>query len=389
MSIQIVSPRVGWCRQVMLRQWLAEDGDWLSVGQPICLLQTEHGLVPLIPLRDGFFHARRPLIPPDTRLDWGTPLGFLRFPGADPSTSPYVLPPAPRRRPCRVSGPHLPVSERPARPERGPRTSPRARRLARARGVDLSSLTGTGTAGRIRERDVQQVLPKSRIPLPPFPAAAPAPTRGAVPVDQQYRLEGTFELRRAEAPRGEEPPSSSAPQPAPPSPGVHGLDRLLLAVARARLRTSWPKATKTTGRTERATLALHLVLGLDPSGELQELVLELPTGREELSLVRVQQELRRAWGQVGAQSNDSADFSVVDLAGWPVDVFLPPIASDRIGALAVGAPQQQVVPVAGKLHLRWTRRLILITQSTRLKFLPSLQFFQAIQTALHDDTSRI
>ena len=55
------------------------------------------------------------------------------------------------------------------------KASPLAKRLARERGIDLSSLTGTGPEGRITEVDVPEHAPAAPAASPASPAAAAAP----------------------------------------------------------------------------------------------------------------------------------------------------------------------------------------------------------------------
>ncbi len=64
------------------------------------------------------------------------------------------------------------------------KASPVARRVARERGVDLSSLTGTGPGGRILKSDVESAACRRRhpppLPLPLRPLPRPPDTRGVV-----------------------------------------------------------------------------------------------------------------------------------------------------------------------------------------------------------------
>jgi len=66
--------------------------------------------------------------------------------------------------------------------------TPRARRLARERGIDLAAVRGSGARGRVRERDVPTTAP--RIAPPPersiSPVARPVPA-GAIPVTATRR----------------------------------------------------------------------------------------------------------------------------------------------------------------------------------------------------------
>jgi 2-oxoglutarate dehydrogenase E2 component (dihydrolipoamide succinyltransferase) len=69
----------------------------------------------------------------------------------------------------------LPPVAPPAAPvaERGPRSSPLVRRIAREQSIDLLKVAGTGLGGRITKQDVLKHLESLRTPAP---AAAPSPT---------------------------------------------------------------------------------------------------------------------------------------------------------------------------------------------------------------------
>ncbi|WP_448607870.1 2-oxoglutarate dehydrogenase, E2 component, dihydrolipoamide succinyltransferase [Geodermatophilus sp. URMC 60] len=116
-------------------------------------------------------------------------------PGADygsggvlPSTSPTDAPsPAEAVAPQAPAAPKTPAPA-PAGDGGGQYVTPLVRRLAAERGVDLSSVTGTGVGGRIRKQDVIAAAEKAAAPAPaPAPAAAasgrpsPSPSPAAQP----------------------------------------------------------------------------------------------------------------------------------------------------------------------------------------------------------------
>ncbi len=60
-----------------------------------------------------------------------------------------------------------------AKPERGPRSSPLVRKMAREHGIDLPNVTGSGQGGRITKQDVLRHLDSRQSPAAaPLPAAA-------------------------------------------------------------------------------------------------------------------------------------------------------------------------------------------------------------------------
>src|SRR5262245_22048308 len=120
-------------------------------------------------------------------------------PSASQASAPPVRP-APAREPKPPKA--EPLAAREEATEERVRASPLARRVARDRGVDLSTLTGSGPGGRIVERDVEQVAAKK--PASPEPAtrpravaAAPRPAAAEAPA---ARVE-LGKIRRATAKR--------------------------------------------------------------------------------------------------------------------------------------------------------------------------------------------
>ena len=67
--------------------------------------------------------------------------------------------------------------------EKGIRTSPLVRKMAKEHGVDLSALTGTGAGGRISKQDVQKAIESGVPARPAAPAGRPAAPGAAMPTE--------------------------------------------------------------------------------------------------------------------------------------------------------------------------------------------------------------
>jgi pimeloyl-ACP methyl ester carboxylesterase len=127
--------------------WLKQPGDRFKRGEILLEVETDKTVVEVPALQDGVMvehlAAEADMVPVDAPIARIDVAGVI----AAPATPKAVATSAPA-----VSIPSAPAA---ARAETdGVRASPRARRLARDRGVDLATLIGTGRNGRISGEDV-------------------------------------------------------------------------------------------------------------------------------------------------------------------------------------------------------------------------------------------
>lgn len=120
--------------------WLVPKGVEVRAGQPVVSIETEKAEYEIEAPADG--HLSEPLVREQATATVGTVLAYVLAPGET------IAPAAPRHD---VRPPGAPLSGRGAGP-----VSPRARRLARELGVDLSGISGTGVDGLLVEADVQR-----------------------------------------------------------------------------------------------------------------------------------------------------------------------------------------------------------------------------------------
>jgi pyruvate dehydrogenase E2 component (dihydrolipoamide acetyltransferase) len=136
--------------------WLKQPGDKFRRGEILLEVETDKTVVEVPALQDGLMvehlAAEADMIPVDA------PIARIEIAGA--IDVPIAPKPASTSRSA-IAQPAAPVSVRVS--DAGVRASPRARRLARDRGVDLAALAGTGRNGRITGDDVMAAgVPKSQ-----------------------------------------------------------------------------------------------------------------------------------------------------------------------------------------------------------------------------------
>lgn len=187
-------PRLGWSmEQGTFVAWLKQPGESVTVGEPLFEMEGEKALQQIESTDAGILHLADPAPSAGQSLPVGALLGWLLAPGESPpatsgptpaedtqTSTPAALPPpaAPSvRRLARELGVATeqltgsgqggrilaedvrraaePSQESPLPNSKRIRATPRARKLARQRNIDLSRLVGSGRMGRIRQRDVE------------------------------------------------------------------------------------------------------------------------------------------------------------------------------------------------------------------------------------------
>jgi pyruvate dehydrogenase E2 component (dihydrolipoamide acetyltransferase) len=139
--------------------WLKQVGDTVAFDDPLFEVSTDKVDSEIPSPYDGV--VLEILVPAGETVPVGTPLVRIGEPGAAPQA------PAPPTRPGPAEG-----------NGGGRMLSPMVRRLAAESGIDLSTLRGSGSSGRIRREDVQQAIAQRG---PAAPGVAAAPTAAAPP----------------------------------------------------------------------------------------------------------------------------------------------------------------------------------------------------------------
>lgn len=173
MAFEIRVPRLGWNMESgVFAGWLKKDGDRVEEGTPIFSIESDKALQEVEAFASGILRISPGCPAPGTTVEVGALLGYiaqpdeaLEFEGAAASVS-AAPPPVPVP---------TPPAAAPASPAEAPAASPRARRVARELGVDLSQVQGSGREGRIVERDVREAarLVGAKPQAPPTEAGTP------------------------------------------------------------------------------------------------------------------------------------------------------------------------------------------------------------------------
>ena len=177
MAYTILMPRLGWTMEEgIFGSWLKADGDRIVPGDLLFTVESDKATQEVETFEAGILH-----IPPDAPVSGdvvavGAVLAYLLQEGESLPVSPGASSPA---QPVQA----LPERQTEVAPAagRGPAISPRARRVAGDLKVEWQVLRGSGSSGRIVERDVRAAF------------SPPSPLR-ATPVAQRVAQQAGLDL---------------------------------------------------------------------------------------------------------------------------------------------------------------------------------------------------
>jgi pyruvate dehydrogenase E2 component (dihydrolipoamide acetyltransferase) len=185
-----------------LLEWRVKPGDVVHRGDVIAEIETDKVNMEIEVYSDGV--VERLLAEAGDRVPVGTPIAVIRGEGeSETASEPAGAVPAPPvgTQPPAAFPQAVPRVPR-AEPARGPAVSPAARRLAQEKGIDLTTIAGTGPGGRIQLEDVQRAA-AAAIPATPADRAsrmrqaiAATMTRSAREIPQ-FHVMTTIDMHRA------------------------------------------------------------------------------------------------------------------------------------------------------------------------------------------------
>ena len=200
--------------------WYKAVGDTIEADEPLVSVATDKVDTDVPSPVSGV--VIKLLVPEDETVDVGTPIAIIGAPGAttapapvaaEPTPAPAPAAPAPAA-PAAAPAPAPAVATEPAPAavaEPAPSVvtnsayvTPLVRKLAREKGVDLSTVTGSGVGGRIRKEDVEakaaqiaaekaaqeaaaKAAAQAPAPTAPAPAASAKPAAAKPTVDTTLR----------------------------------------------------------------------------------------------------------------------------------------------------------------------------------------------------------
>lgn len=371
MPIEIQLPRLGWSMEEgKFLAWLKKDGDFIKEGEPLFTLESDKAAQDVESIDSGLLHIAPNGPKPGDVIKVGHVLGYLLAKGEsapvpnqpeekvkDSAPKNLIHSPAPidtlrspsgsLRLSVSLHSALLPTKSRTETP-----ASPRARRAAKERRVDLATLAPTGQGGRIRERDVlaaaavtapQAATSGQKVPLTPMRRAIAArlmhSRQTTVPVTMTARCDATALLAFRQQ-------LKSAGEKAH-LPVIPTLNDLFIKLTAGALRQH-PMLTATWAEDHLLLPdAIHLGVAVDTGeGLLVPVIRDVHSSTLTEIAARSQPLIAAARsGQLAAADMQGACFTLSNLGGLGVEAFTPVINPPESAILGIGTILREAVPL--------------------------------------------
>ncbi|SEJ64001.1 pyruvate dehydrogenase E2 component (dihydrolipoamide acetyltransferase) [Sphingobium sp. AP50] len=177
-----------------LAKWLVKEGDTVSSGDLLAEIETDKATMEFEAVDEGVI-AKILVSEGSEGVKVGTVIAIIAEEGEDVATAAAGggAAPAPKADPvpekAEAAAPAAKADAVPAKASAAPavssgdrvKASPLARRLAEVKGIDLATIAGSGTNGRIVKADIDGAQPGAAAPVAAPTAAAPAVPAAATP----------------------------------------------------------------------------------------------------------------------------------------------------------------------------------------------------------------
>lgn len=461
MAIDICVPRLGWSMETgIFALWLKQDGDEVRPGDLLYVLEGDKAAQEVESFEAGTLHIPATAPQPGDVVKVGQVLGYLLSPGeplpavaASPANSAaraLDVPPLAST----LLKPPFPAPADAATSREFPAAGPATRRLARELGVSLAELTGSGAGGQVLAGDVHRAAPGNIVftaqeNAASAPRSSPRARRAAKELDLDWTtIPGTGSLGRvrerdvlAAAERKNNSPAELSLQPGETAHAVTTTRRIIARRMTASVEGTAPVTLTTTAvatelvraralfqaqyaqqrelvpsyseliawltarvlvqhpwlnaRWEESAIvtssSVHMGMAVEtPAGLLVPVLyhLEKRALPEIVREFRLLAELARL-GKLPATAMQRGTFTITNLGAFGIDAFTPLINVPECAILGIGALRAQPAVIAGEIVPQEQITLNLTFDHRIVDGAPAARFLQGVCSAIENAQARL
>lgn len=385
MATDVIMPALGMAQETgKVLRWLKAEGDAVTQGEILLEIETDKATAELEAPATGVLAQVTATVGEDIPV--GQVIALILAPGETlpgGKVSTLSEPPGPSATPVAAPGAsprQVPAAGPPAHGVRVP-ASPRARRLARERGVDLAALSGRGPGGAVLSSDVAQE------PAQPAPLSTTWRLMAERTTQTWTTVPHFFLTRQVEATRLVAWRSACQRRA---GADITYTDLLVkLAAAALRLRPD-ANVRWEGGRINRAQ-EINIGVAIATDGGLVVPVIHgvdhLPLG--EISRRRTELVAKAREGRLRPEDITGGTFTISNLGMFAVDAFLSILNAPQAAILAVGRIADRVVAVDGQPAVRPVMVLTLSCDHRAIDGARGARFLETLADLIEEPASLI
>jgi len=363
MAFSVVMPALEMAQETgKIISWLKKEGEAITKGQPLLEVETDKAVVEIEAGADGLLAGVKSKEGDVVQV--GTTIAWILAPGETVPVETAAAAQTGRT----MSSSTAPAAAKvaastPAEPARpsggGPQISPKARRLAKEHGVDITRVKGTGPDGTISSEDILAAAAAG-----PVPAAAPAagvePLTGiarlmAERTTQSWQQAPHFFLVREIDAGGLNDARAKFGPAIERDRGVKITHTDLLVALVARTLVKHPKMNASwVGQGIRLNPGINISVAMAVKDGVVGAVIPKADSTSLADIAVQRRDLTERARSGKLKPSDLADgtFTITNLGMYGIDAFSAIIAAPQAAILAIGRISDRVVPVNGQPGIR-------------------------------------
>jgi len=373
---------------------LIQEGKRVPVKTPVALLEAAEGSIPLDKkekIEDKLSSALEPHLVSSQLAISTSPRSYLASPKAKFYARQYGIDLV--QVASQVGGiikhKHLIAFTQSSQPLSKPVATPVAKRMAQEAGIDLSTVTGSGVAGKITRQDIEDILKKQTEQRTPALEKKASPLKGiraviaermlsssqntaSVTLHSEADITNIVNFRK----RLKEIGSNIIPS----------YNAIFISLAAKALEGYPTMNSLSDSETIISSDEINVGLAVDHVDGLRVVVVKHANQK---TLSRIQADLEELIGRVRANSSTLDDlsggtFTITNLGAYGIDYFTPIINPPQTGILGVGRITEKLVIKDGKIAQRNMITLSLTFDHRIIDGAPAAQFLQMIVTQIEN-----
>ena len=353
MPISVVMPALEMAQETgKLISWLKKEGDPVSKGEPLLEIETDKAVMEVESPGEGVLAGIK--AEPGSEIPVGRTIAWIVRPGEAVPADEAPLETG-RKTTAAVASPATAAAAADSgSASRGVKTSPKARRLAAERGVELANVKGSGPAGEILASDILAAAAQPAISAKTDAVSATARLMAERTAQSWTTVPHFFVSREVDASalaQVREQLSQAIEKP-------HGVKLTytdLLVALVARVLRKHPKVNSSwTGNSIRENPDVNVCVAIAVDDGVVAPVIH---DADKIALAEISVKLRdlseRAHaGKLRPSDLANGTFTISNLGMFAVDAFTAIITPPQAAILAVGSIVDRVVPVDGNPAIR-------------------------------------